>query len=359
MASKSIIIAVILIVLAILFIAPRLQLPELGIGEKEEIGGDEKEGTWEMEILVEGLDTPWALDFLPDGRMIFTERPGKISIFDVDGREVKLAGEISVSEISESGLLGIAVDPEFTDNKFVYTYYTHPVNMNRISRFILIEDQLEEEFILLDNIPSARFHDGGQIKFGIDGKLYVTTGDATQPPSAQNISSLAGKILRMNSDGSVPEDNPFGNLIYSYGHRNPQGLDWLGDQLYSAEHGPIRNDEVNLIAQGGNYGWPIMECDRISTEFINPIRCFNDFTLAPGALAVYQGDLYVAGLRGSQLRRLVLEKDKIVDEEALFRDLGRIREVRSHEGYLYISTSNRDGRGLPQTGDDKIIRLRK
>ncbi|MEK0341966.1 MAG: PQQ-dependent sugar dehydrogenase, partial [Nitrosopumilus sp.] len=160
---------------------------------------------FEIKVLVENLDTPWAIDFLPDDKMIFTERFGKISIFS--GKETKVIGNIEVNEISESGLLGIAVDPEFDKNNFIYIYYTYE-NGNRISRFVL-NDVLEEELILLDNIPNARFHDGGRIKFGPDGKLYVTTGDATNPSSAQDVNSLAGKILRMNKDGSIPKDNPF------------------------------------------------------------------------------------------------------------------------------------------------------
>ncbi|MEK0348149.1 MAG: PQQ-dependent sugar dehydrogenase, partial [Nitrosopumilus sp.] len=153
-------------------------------------------------------------------------------------------------------------------------------NGNRISRFVL-NDVLEEEFILLDNIPNARFHDGGRIKFGPDGKLYVTTGDATNPSSAQDVNSLAGKILRMNKDGSIPKDNPFENYVYSYGHRNPQGLAWhsITGELYSTEHGAARNDEINIIKPGKNYGWPMVEC--FGEGYENPIRCYKDFTLAP------------------------------------------------------------------------------
>ncbi len=310
----------------------------------------------EIEILIENLDTPWGLDFLPDGRMIFTERGGKVSIFD-DG--VKVVGNIDVSEVSESGLLGIVIDPEFSKNKFVYVYYTHD-NGNRVSRFVLNE-KLENEFILLDDIPNARFHDGGRIKFGPDKKLYITTGDATVPSSAQDINSLAGKILRMEKDGSAAEDNPFGNYVYSYGHRNPQGIAWhaVTNKLYASEHGPTRNDEINLIIKGGNYGWP-EECSQQSENTKKPIRCYTEFTLAPSGIAFYNNALYVAGLRGNQLRKIELDKDseKILNEEEVFNYLGRIRDVVEHEGYLYIATNNRDGRGVPREGDDKIIKLK-
>ena len=300
------------------------------------------------EIVVNGLDTPWAIDFLPDDTMIFTERGGRVSVLD---EGVRVIANIEVSEVSESGLSGIAVDPDFEENRFVYVYYTHSSG-NRISRFVFNE-KLEEETILLDNIPSARFHDGGRIKFGPDGLLYITTGDATDPSSAQDIDSLSGKILRMNKDGSVP-DNPFGNYVYSYGHRNPQGIAWRGDVMYSAEHGPTRNDEVNIIEKGGNYGWPIVQCDETS-EYIDPIRCFSEFTLAPGGTAIHENDLYVTGLRGSQVRKIGLDDGK---EEELFSELGRIRDVVVHNGYIYIATSNRDGRGVPRVNDDKIVRFK-
>jgi len=316
------------------------------------------EDDFESKVIAGNLDTPWAIDFLPDGRMIFTEREGKISI--VKNGEVHVVAQIGVNERSESGLHGIAVDPTFEQNNFVYVYYTY-YSGNRVSRFILKNDELQEEFILLDNIPHARFHDGGRIKFGPDGKLYVTTGDATVPSTAQDVNSLAGKILRINKDGSVPEDNPFGNYVYSYGHRNPQGLTWhpVTKELYASEHGPTRNDEINLILKGNNYGWP-SECTESSDDYTNPLRCYTEFTLAPAGIAFNGNDLYVAALRGKQLRKIALSSDgkTIVSEEELFSDLGRIRDVVVHDSYLYIATSNRDGRGFPKVNDDKIIKSR-
>ena len=318
----------------------------------------EVEDQEDVEVLIENLDTPWAIDFLPDGRMIFTERPGRVNI--LDDEEKVIVGELDVTEISESGLAGIAVDPDFKYNYYVYLYYTYEKDgeiKNRVSRFALLY-ALMNETILLDNIPAARFHDGGRIEFGPDEKLYITIGDATKPSSAQDIDSVSGKILRMNKDGSIPKDNPFDNYVWSYGHRNPQGLAWhpITGELYEAEHGPIRNDEVNKIVKGGNYGWP-RECDEVG-DFINPIRCFTEFTLAPAGIAFYKNDLYIAGLRSTQLRRIVFDNDEILKEEALFSNLGRIREVTEYDGYLYISTSNKDGRGTPKINDDKIIRIK-
>jgi len=317
-----------------------------------------KQSGFESEVLIENLDTPWAIDFLPNGELIFTERQGRVSVFD--NGELRVVGTIKVSEVSESGLLGIAVDPEFNKNRFVYLYYTHE-NGNRVSRFVLNE-VLEAEFILLDTIPSASIHDGGRIKFGPDGKLYVAAGDSASPSLAQDVNSLAGKILRMNKDGTAPEDNPFGNYVYSYGHRNPQGIAWhpITKELYASEHGPNGNDELNIIVKGKNYGWPLIECDKISDRYVNSIRCYSEFTLAPSGIAFYKNELYIAGLRGTQLRRVVFGNDykTILREEELFTDLGRVREVVEHNGYLYISTSNRDGRGIPRLNDDKIIRIK-
>jgi len=241
-----------------------------------------------------------------------------------------------------------------------YTYYTSQ-NGNRISRFTLNE-KLENETVLVDNIPGGSIHNGGRLKFGPDGKLYATTGEAGSQPLAQNINSTGGKILRINKDGTVPSDNPFGNYVYSYGHRDPQGITWnpLTREMYSSEHGATRNDEINIIVKGGNYGWPLYQGTESAQGYIRPLVVYNDFTLAPSGITYYNGALYVSGLRGSQLRKIILSagENSATGEEALFTNLGRIREVVEHDGYLYITTSNRDGRGIPQSGDDKIIRIK-
>jgi len=316
-----------------------------------------------IETIVKNLDTVWAIDFLPSGEMIFTERPGRVNIYDFNNGKNTIIAEIPITEISESGLAGVAVDPKFEENSFIYLYYTYEENgqvWNRVARFIFVNNKLNDEKILLDKIPAARFHDGGRIKFGPDGKLYITTGDATKPSTSQDINSLSGKILRMNQDGTIPENNPFGNYVYSYGHRNPQGIAWhpITKMMFSSEHGPTRNDELNIIVKGQNYGWPT-ECYE-SSDYIDPIRCYTEFTLAPAGIAFYKNELYVAALRGSQLRRIFFDKDHrtIINEEELFSDLGRVRDVVENNGYLYIATSNRDGRGFPRLGDDKIIRTK-
>jgi aldose sugar dehydrogenase len=294
--------------------------------------------------VAQGLDTPWAIDFLPDGRMIFTERKGTVSIWDGN---ITKALELAVDETGEGGLLGIAVDPLFNQTNSIFLYYTDE-DSNRISMFRLIDGRMQDETVILDDIPSSGNHNGGRLKFGPDGYLYATTGDAGDPQSAQDLSSLAGKILRLGKDGSVPEDNPFGNYVWSYGHRNPQGLAWDNETMYASEHGPSRMDEINIIQKGGNYGWPDT-C--LEQEGIRPIICYTDFTLAPSGIAMHNGILYVTGLRGEQLRKIDLET---MEEKIAVSGIGRIREAVYHEGLLYIATSNMDGRG---SGEDSIYLL--
>ncbi|MGB8232701.1 MAG: PQQ-dependent sugar dehydrogenase [Methanobacterium sp.] len=312
----------------------------------------------QSDVLAENLSIPWAMDFLPNNTMIFTQRGGAVSL--LDNGVVKNVGNISVTAVGESGLLGVAVDPEFSQNKYIYLYYTSSRG-NRISRFVLT-DKLQNETILLDNIPSASIHNGGRIKFGPDGKLYITTGDANNRSSAQDINSLSGKILRMNKDGSVPADNPYKNYVYTLGNRDPQGLAWNPNNgiLYESEHGDIQNDEINVLVSGGNYGWPIYQGNNNAQGYISPLIVYTNFTLAPSGMAFYNNKLYVAGLRGSQVRQINLSDNgtSVAGQQSLFTQFGRIRDVVAHNGYIYICTSNTDGRGIPQIGDDKIIRIK-
>jgi glucose/arabinose dehydrogenase len=312
-----------------------------------------------VEVLMEDLEVPWAIAFFSEGSFLVTER-NTGNVYHYKSGTTRVIGGLRSSWIGEGGLLGIAIDPQFEQNQFIYVYYTYEgdeANLNRVSRFVY-DETLQNETIILNAIPGARFHNGGRIAFGPDAKLYITTGDALEPSLAQDLTSTAGKILRINPDGSIPSDNPFPNSpVYSYGHRNPQGLAWQDGVLIAPEHGPTRNDEINLITPGTNYGWPLVQCTN-HAGYAPPIRCFNDWTLAPsGATFDHNGNLYVAGLRGSQIRKFVMRNNQIVNEEVVLNQFGRLREVKYHEGYLYITTSNRDGRGTVLPGDDKVIRI--
>lgn len=285
---------------------------------------------------------------------------------------VLFSGCFQTQQLGESGLQGIAIDPNFLENKFVYLYYTYSENtrlLNKISRFTFSNNSLENETVIIENIPGNLFHDGGRIKFGPDGKLYITTGDAGSPELAQDIYSLNGKILRINADGSTPKDNPFGNFVYSFGHRNPQGLDWhpQTNTLFSTEHGPKMHDEVNVIEKGKNFGWPQKLCNRdeINEELVEAIVCFDSWTLAPSGATFYSGDklplknaFIYTGLRGEQIRILEFENGKVAKDEKLLDGFGRIRDViEGPDGYLYFATNNTDGRGRALENDDKIYRI--
>ena len=322
--------------------------------------------SYQTEIIGNDLEIPWEIVPLPDGRILVTERPGRVVILG----EGEIFNVEEAEHTGEAGLLGAVLSPDFSEDKHIYLYYTYRSGnglLNRVSRFILEGDTLRDEEYILDGIPGSRFHNGGRIKFGPDGKLYVTTGDAQETILSQNVDSLAGKILRMNPDGSVPEDNPFGNsLVYAYGLRNPQGLSWhpvTGD-LYASDHGPNSQDEVNHILPGKNYGWPIVTCTASDERFEDPLVCYSEYTMAPSGVAfllwdeLIESPLFVAGLRGNMLMRLDLDYEgTLIRREELFTDLGRIRTVIYHEGSLYIATNNRDGRGVPKDKDDVIIKI--
>ena len=225
--------------------------------------------------------------------------------------------------------------------------------------------------VLLDNIPAAPIHDGGRLRFGPDGQLYITAGDASNASRAQDLASSASKILRISRDGTTPRDNPFGSPLYSYGHRNPQGLDWhpvTGD-LWASEHGNTGNDEVNVIDAGGNYGWPQIEGAAAMTGMRTPITFYNP-AIAPSGASFYQGErfprfvnnLFIGTLRGTHLLRLIVDSSpprRVVSQERLLEGrFGRIRDVvTGPDGYLYFCTNNRDGRGNPASTDDRIVRL--
>jgi len=348
------------------------------IGPLNYVYGQEFEN-YKVETVAENLEIPWEIAFAPDGRIFFTERVGNLRVIDNGQLNPDPVTSIDVGS-GEGGLLGLALDPSFEQNHYLYLYYTYfefPFTYNKVVRYTEKDNALTDEIILVDKIPGAAWHDGGRLKFGPDEKLYITTGDAGNADSAQDLNSLSGKILRINSDGTIPSDNPFSDsLIFSYGHRNPQGIDWdpVTGKLVISEHGPsgergFAHDEINVIEPGKNYGWPKVIGDEQESDLINPILHTGDETWAPSGASFYDSNnipewenkYFVATLRGSHLRMLDLniESNQVVSSEPLFSELfGRLRDaVVGPDGNLYLLTSNRDGRGTPAENDDRILKI--
>lgn len=315
----------------------------------------------EKEVVIENLEIPWEIAFLPSGEILLTERPGRVLKIGQDKKVIEVAG---VRHIGEGGLLGLALHPDFANNNFIYLYYTTQEGGqlgNKVERYKLENDALADRKIIIEGILGSSNHDGGRIAFGPDGYLYVTSGDAQQTNLAQDRNSLNGKILRVKDDGSIPTDNPFGNAVYSYGHRNVQGIAWEGDgRLWATEHGQSAFDELNLIEKGKNYGWPTIQGDERRDGMTTPvINSGPDETWAPSGAIYFEGSIFFAGLRGETLYQAKVENGKVVElKKHLQNEYGRLRTVvLGPDGYLYILTNNRDGRGIPKTGDDKLIRI--
>lgn len=320
----------------------------------------------DVEIVADNLTIPWEVAWLPSGEMLVTERPGRLLKIGADRSVIEIAG---VEHVGEGGLQGLAVHPRFAQNGWIYLYLTTRTSgglINRVERYALSGDELTHKKTIIDGIPGAQFHDGGRIDFGPDQSyLYVTTGDAGKPELAQDTSSLAGKILRVKDDGSIPADNLFGTTVYSYGHRNSQGLAWDEKRrLWATEHGRsgVQSglDEINLIKSGENYGWPDSEGDAVRPGSTGPVvHSGARVTWAPAGAAIIGDRLFFAGLRGEALYAARLSGEYLSEVVALFQgEWGRLRAVRvGPDGWLYVTTSNRDGRGEPDESDDKIIRI--
>ncbi|MEH7382797.1 PQQ-dependent sugar dehydrogenase [Bacillus sp. JJ1533] len=312
-------------------------------------------------IIASNLTIPWMIT-KTDGSFFIPERIGKLSEIEetsgkVTPQQLKLQKEIL--QEGEGGLLGFTLAPDFQTSNSVFMYHTYQENEKVFNRVIHVERNgttWVEKRVLLEGIPGGRIHNGGRIKIGPDQKLYVTTGDAGDPQNAQDLTSLAGKILRLNLDGSIPNDNPFpDSYVYTYGHRNPQGLAWdEKGALYSTEHGQSAHDEINLIEPGKNYGWPIIEGSETDSNMVTPIFHTGEETWAPSGIDYANGKLYIATLRGSKVRSYEIATGKI---EVILDINSRMRDVFIEENTLYTITNNKDGRGNPKEDDDKLLSI--
>ncbi|MCK9823159.1 PQQ-dependent sugar dehydrogenase [Nocardioides cavernae] len=336
-------------------------LPSQPTPSRSESAGGAASTSPEVEgVLVDRLEVPWGVASLPDGDAVVTERmSGRVLRVGEDGASSEV-GEIagSVAE-GEAGLLGVAVSPDFASDRTLYFYLTTESD-NRVVAAELDGDTLGEPAVVLDGIPKGFIHDGGRLAFGPDGYLYVTTGETGNPDLAQDPASLAGKILRITTDGEPAPGNPDPESpVWSLGHRNVQGLAW-DDQgrLWASEFGDSSWDELNLVEKGGNYGWPRFEGRSGGSDFIDPQLVWPVEEASPSGLAWVDGHLWMAGLRGQRLWRIDVSADgRASDPRAFFTgDYGRLRTVAAApDGTVWVTTSNRDGRGTPTDDDDRII----
>ncbi|MEX1163430.1 MAG: PQQ-dependent sugar dehydrogenase [Nitriliruptor sp.] len=310
-----------------------------------------------------GLAAPWDVAWLGDRAFVTERDSGRLLEIADDGTLTEVR-TFAIEPAGEGGLLGLTAHP---GGSWLYAYLTTRSD-NRVVRFD--PDTVNDPEVIVDGIPAAPTHDGGRLAFGPDGMLFIATGDAQDPRAAQDESSLAGKILRVTPDGDVPDDNPTeGSPVWSLGHRNVQGLAFDVDgRLFAPEFGPDRDDEINRIEPGANHGWPEVTGAAGATGFTDPILVrqppeaswSGGVVLTGGAIDRWEGDLFVAALRGERLYRIPLEGGEVAGEpeELLVGELGRLRDVtQAPDGSLWLLTSNRDGRGSPSEADDRIVRF--
>ena len=315
----------------------------------------------DVEEVAVGLDIPWEVVFLPNGNMLLTERPGTLLLIGKDRKKIPVEG---VSHRGEGGLMGLVLHPKFSENSFIYLYFTSRQGeglANRVERYKLEGEKITNKKVILEGIPSAIYHDGGRIAFGPDNYLYIATGDAGQEKLAQDTNSLAGKILRVTDEGEIPNDNPFGNSVYTYGHRNVQGLTWdSSGTLWASEHGPsgtqTGNDELNKIEKGKNYGWPDSKGDDVKAGTVAPVIHSGNNTWAPAGAEYFKNKILFTGLRGEAVYEYDISTKKL--EQNFKSEFGRLRTIKlGPDGYFYLLTNNTDGRGDPKEKDDKVLKI--
>ena len=353
---------------------------------------DDKAATANLRVepVAEGLQVPWSLVWTSADRLLVAERPGRVRVVERDVlQSAPLYTVPDIEPSGESGLMGMTLHPRYAENRFVYLAYAYRADGRRV-KVVRLRDTgatLVDPQTIIADIPAQKYHAGTRLRFGADGKLYITTGDSTEGALAQKLDSLAGKTLRVNDDGSIPPDNPFVSRtgarkeIWSYGHRNAQGLDWhpTAGYMVQTEHGPSfpldgwksGGDEINIVEAGKNYGWNRIRFRETRAEMETPAHLY-DKPIAPAsgmfyrandgakALPQFDNNYFFGALKGEALIRLVFdERRQVADEQRLFADVyGRIREVaQAPDGAIYFTTSNRDGRGDPQATDDRIMRI--
>jgi glucose/arabinose dehydrogenase len=349
---------------------------------QEVTSGDGPAGATQVHAVVvaSGLEVPWSLGFLPGDRMLLTERPGRVRLIENGALLAQPVATLNPMTVGESGLLGLAVDPQFDKNRFIYLYVsgeTQTGTSNRVERWKVGDDfhSAELDKIILAGINGAQFHDGGRLRFGPDGFLYIGTGDGRQPDRAQSLDELAGKILRVTRDGDVPADNPWpGKAAFVMGVRNTEGFDWFSaKEMVMTDHGPsgelnrTGHDEVNVVKAGDNLGWPTIFGCQAGQGLVTPRLTWTK-AVPPGGAALYtsdeipewKGSLLIGVLGATHLHRVVFSADaKVASHEVYFSGtFGRLREVvMGPDGHLYVTTSNCDGRGSCGADKDAVLKV--
>lgn len=369
--------------LALIFVVA-CEKPPAGKGAGEAATAAGGAAQFRVETVAAGLEVPWSIVFAPDGRIFVTERPGRVRVIEEGKLRAEPLATISdVSTGSESGLMGLALDPQFAKNHFLYLSYSYSGGSGkqaRVVRFRETASGLTEPKVIIEGLPAANIHVGIRLRFGPDGKLYLSMGDTGRRELAERLDSLAGKILRLNDDGTIPADNPFVNQpgargeIWSLGHRNPEGFDWQPgtDLMFETDHGPSGfdgpggGDELNIVERGKNYGWPAVHHTAAQAGMQSPLLEYTP-AVAPAsgmfyrgsAFTEFKGNYFFGNLRAKCIIRVVLDGRNVRSQERLLENsYGRIRDVaEGPDGAIYFSTSNRDGRGSPASEDDRILRL--